>query len=109
MSEILLKRGFELSIGFMHHSETSKTYWNMLSFDFIEPFRVLIDNTVKEMIDKNGLLPDDFTFSDDKSRMIFKDNAFKIALQIFIDTLEPLEHKSLPLIRKIGSVLIFVT
>jgi CRISPR-associated endonuclease Cas1 len=24
MSETLLKRGFELSIGFMHHSETSK-------------------------------------------------------------------------------------
>jgi CRISPR/Cas system-associated endonuclease Cas1 len=45
MSEILLKRGFELSIGFMHVNERRK-YWNMLTYDFIEPYRVLIDNAV---------------------------------------------------------------
>jgi len=50
MSEILLGKGFELSIGFLHQSEGPDRYWNMLANDFIEPHRVWIDNTVKEMI-----------------------------------------------------------
>ncbi len=50
MSEILLKRGFELSIGFMHQYELNKPYWNMLAYDFIEPYRTWIDRQVMEMI-----------------------------------------------------------
>lgn len=50
MSEILLGKGFELSIGFLHQSEGHDRYWNMLAYDFIEPYRVWIDNAVKEMI-----------------------------------------------------------
>ncbi len=82
MSEILLKRGFELSIGFMHNSETSKTYWNMLSYDFVEPFRIWIDKTVKEMIAENKIKPNDFVFTDDKSQMMLKD--IKIVLNRFM-------------------------
>ncbi len=97
MSEILLKRGYELSIGFMHHSETSKIYWNMLAYDFIEPYRIWIDTTVKEMIAKNEIKPTDFTFSKHKGQVVFKNKSFKIALHRFIEVLKPLEHKSLPL------------
>ncbi len=103
MSEILLKRGFELSIGFMHNSETSKNYWNMLSYDMIEPYRVWIDETIKEMIAENKIKPDDFVFTDDRSHMMLKD--IKIALDRFMDVLNSLEHKSLPMIREIEDML----
>lgn len=106
MSEILLKRGFELSIGFMHHSETSKTYWNMLSYDFVEPFRIWIDKIVKEMIAENEIKPDDFIFSEDKTQMVFKDKSFKIVLDRFLYVLNPLEYQSLPMIRQIEKILI---
>jgi CRISPR-associated endonuclease Cas1 len=105
MSETLLKRGYELSIGFMHNSETSKTYWNMLSYDFIEPYRIWIDTTVKEMIAENEIYPDNFKFSGDKNKMVFKNNSFKVALGRFTETLEPLERNALPTIRKIESML----
>jgi CRISPR-associated endonuclease Cas1 len=105
MGEILLKRGFELTIGFMHNSETSKTYWNMLAFDFVEPYRVWIDSTTREMIVEKKIKPKDFTFSEDKSQIVLKEKTLTIALHRFIDTLEPLEHKSLPLIREIENML----
>lgn len=105
MSELLLKRGFELSIGLMHQNEAQKPYWNMLVYDFIEPYRVWIDRQVIEMISGLRIKPTDFTFSDDKMSLIFKDKAFAIALNEFMFILNPLEHKCLPLIRKIEKML----
>ncbi len=105
MSELLLKRGFELSIGFMHQNEAQKPYWNMLAYDFIEPFRTWIDGQVMEMISGLRIKPDDFTFTDDKTCMTFKDNAFDIALDEFMYVLNPLESKSLPVIREIENML----
>ncbi|MFZ3059445.1 MAG: CRISPR-associated endonuclease Cas1 [Candidatus Methanoperedens sp.] len=105
MSELLLKRGFELSIGFMHQNEAQKPYWNMLVYDFIEPYRVWIDSQVIEMILGLRIKPTDFTFTKDKMSMTFKDNAFDIALNEFMFVLNPLELKSLPLIRKIEKML----
>lgn len=105
MSEILLKRGFELSIGFMHQNEAQKPYWNMLVYDFIEPYRVWIDKQVIEMTARHRIKPTDFTFSDDKMSMTFKDNAFDIALEEFMFVLNPLEHNSLPVIRKVEKML----
>jgi CRISPR-associated endonuclease Cas1 len=105
MSEILLAKGFEVSIGFMHQSEGHNRYWNQLSYDFIEPFRVWIDNCIRDMVDEKEIKPTDFTFSDDKSFMVFKDKALGIALDIFMETLDPLEHKSLPIIRTVEGML----
>ncbi|CAG0951349.1 CRISPR-associated endonuclease Cas1 1 [Methanosarcinales archaeon] len=105
MSEILLSRGFELSIGFMHQNETQKSYWNMLSYDVLEPFRVWIDLKVLEMISKLTIKPTDFTYTDDKMSLIFKDKAFDVALEEFMRVLNPLEHKSLPMIREIEDML----
>lgn len=105
MSEILLKRGFELSIGFMHMSETSNRFWNMLAYDFVEPWRIWIDNCIKEMIEYTEIKPSDFTFSDDKSYLILKDEPLKIALDRFLESLEPLEHKALPVIRNAEEML----
>lgn len=104
MSEILLKRGFDLSIGFVHMSE-KRTYWNRLSYDFIEPFRVWIDRAVLEIIKGSWLIPDDFTFTEDKNHMIHKEQAFKISYQWYQAILEPLEHKALPVIRTVESML----
>ncbi len=59
-SEFLLAKGFELSIGFIHQSEGGNRYWNMLAYDFIEPFRVWIDECVKEMIADKVIRPADF-------------------------------------------------
>jgi CRISPR-associated protein Cas1 len=67
MSEILLGKGFELSIGFIHDSEGHNRYWNMLAYDLIEPFRVWIEKCVIDMIDVREIKPTDFTFTDDKS------------------------------------------
>ncbi len=105
MSEILLSKGFELSIGFMHMSETSNRYWNMLAYDFVEPYRVWIDNAVKEMIKEDEIKPSDFTFSEDKSHLILKDKPFEVALDRFMNVLDPLEHKSLPVIREVEGML----
>jgi len=79
MSEILLKRGFELSIGFMHQYELNKPYWNMLSYDFIEPYRVWIDEQVWKMISGLRIKPEDFAFTNDKTSLILRDNVFDIA------------------------------
>ena len=106
MSEILLKKGFELSVGFLHHSEGHNRYWNQLSYDFVEPWRKWIDDSVKEMIIEKEIRKNDFTFSDDKSFMVFKDKAIGIALNKFMETLDPLEHKSLPIIRKVEKMLL---
>lgn len=105
MSETLLKRGFELSIGFMHNSETSKTYWNMLTYDFIEPYRVWIDNSVLKMIENKTIKPNDFTYNEDKTSMIFKNKALKTGIDEFTTILKPLEHKSLPIIRTVEQML----
>lgn len=104
MSEILIKRGFELSIGFMHVNERRK-YWNMLSYDFIEPYRVLIDQAVLEIVNNSLLTPDDFTFTDDKKHLIHRDRAFKLSYQWYINALDGLEHKALPTIRTVESML----
>lgn len=104
MSELLLKRGFELSIGFMDQNEAQKPYWNILVYDFIEPYRVWIDKQVIEMILGLRIKPTDFTFTDDKMSMTFKDNAFDIALNEFMFVLNPLEYKSLPMIREIENM-----
>lgn len=105
MSELLLAKGFELSIGFMHMSEGHNKYWNQLSYDFIEPYRKWIDDCVREMIAGKEIKPNDFTFSDDKSYMIFKDKALDIALKKFMEKLEPLENKSSPIIRTVEKML----
>lgn len=105
MSELLLGKGFELSIGFIHQSEGSNRYWNMLAYDFIEPFRVWIDNSVKEMIAEKEIKPTDFKFSDDLSYMVFKDHELEIAVNRFMETLSPLEHKALPIIRNVENML----
>jgi CRISPR-associated endonuclease Cas1 len=105
MSELLLAKGFELSIGFLHQSEGSNRYWNMLAYDFIEPFRLWIDGCVKDMIVEKEIKPTDFTFAEDKSHMVFKEKALDIAVSKFMETLEPLEHKSLPIIRTVEKML----
>lgn len=105
MSELLLKRGFELSIGFMHQNEAQKPYWNMLVYDLIEPYRTWIDHSVLEMTARHRVNYDDFTFTDDRMSMTFKDDAFNSVLNEFMWVLNPLELKSLPLIRKIENML----
>jgi CRISPR-associated endonuclease Cas1 len=104
MSQILLKRGFELSIGFLHAYDATAS-WNRLTYDLIEPYRTWIDIKVFELINGLRIKPDDFTFKDDKSSMIFKDESFKIAIEEFVDSLKLLENKSLPLIRKIEQMM----
>lgn len=104
MSEILLKRGWELCIGFFH-IDKKNAYWNMLSFDFIEPYRTWVDDCVKEMIDKKEIQPDDFTFSEDKSHMVFKEDTLKIVIKRFLKALDQLEYKSLPIIRNVEGML----
>jgi CRISPR-associated endonuclease Cas1 len=104
MSEILLKRGFELSIAFVHANEGTN-YFNMLSYDILEPFRVWIDRQVIAMTGRHRINPDDFIFTDDKNTMVFKDDAFDIALTEFLWILEPLEHKSLSMIKEIEQIL----
>lgn len=106
MSEILTKRGFELSIGFLHHGEEHTIYWNRLSQDFIEPYRILIDDTTKEIASYKEIKPlEDFTFSKDKMCMVLKDKALKPVLNRFFDKLKPLEHRSLPVIRQVEGML----
>jgi CRISPR-associated endonuclease Cas1 len=104
MSEILLKRGWELCIGFLH-IDKKNAYWNMLSYDFIEPYRTWIDDCVKEMIDEKEIEPSDFTFSEDKSHMVFKNNALKTIIKRFLKALDQLEYKSLPIIREVESMI----
>ncbi len=105
MSEILLKRGFELSIGFLHSNLTKNNHWNMLAADFIEPYRCLIDECIVEIIRTKKIKMTDFTFSEDKSHIILKDNALEIVLNKLMETLESLEHKSLPIIRNVEGML----
>ena len=104
MSQTLLKRGFELSIGFLHVND-DKSYFNMLTYDLIEPYRVWIDKQVINMTLRHRINPTDFTFTEDKTNMIMKDKAFDVALTEFLWVLNPLEHKSLPLIREIENML----
>ncbi len=104
MSEIVIKRGFEPSIGFLHVNSMGR-YWNNLAYDLIEPYRVWVDSAVKEMIVNEKIKPVDFAFSNDKSSMVLKDKAFEIVLDKFMTVLEPLEYKSLPMIRKVEAML----
>jgi len=80
MSEILIKRGFELSIGFLHVYDVGAS-WNRLSYDLIEPYRTWIDIRVHELIHGLRIKPNDFTFKEDKSSMIFKTNPLKSLLK----------------------------
>jgi CRISPR-associated endonuclease Cas1 len=105
MSEILLERGFEPSIGFMHYSENNLG-WNRLAFDMIEPYRIFIDKEVKNMVSNSIFEPEDFVFSKDRSHMILKDRPFEAVLDRFLQVLNPLEQKSLPMIRKIEKMLL---
>ena len=103
-SELLLERGFELSIGSMHYSE--QNYWNKLTFDMLEPYRVLIDEEMMNMIKNSIFEPEDFTFTKNRSHMILKDRPFEKVLDRFLQVLNPLEQKSLPMIRKIEKMLL---
>jgi CRISPR/Cas system-associated endonuclease Cas1 len=78
----------------------------MLAYDFIEPFRFWVDVCVKEMVDEKEIKPADFTFAEDKSHMVFKEKALDIAVSKLIEALEPLEHKSLPIIRTVEKMLL---
>ncbi len=78
-SELLLERGFEPSIGFMHYGE-SNLGWNRLAFDVIEPYRIFIDEEVKNMVTDSIFEPEDFIFSKDRSHMILKDRPFEAVL-----------------------------
>jgi CRISPR-associated endonuclease Cas1 len=104
VSHILLKRGWELSIGFFHLNE-KRRYWNALSYDFVEPFRYLIDQTVLNIVKNSFLSPDDFTYSEGKSHLVHKEKAFKVSYQVYQAVLDPLEHKASPLIRTVESML----
>lgn len=104
MSELLLERGFEPSIGFMHYSENNLG-WNRLAFDVLEPYRIFIDKEVKNMVSNSIFEPEDFVFKD-RSHMILKDRPFEAVLDRFLQVLNPLEQKSLPMIRKIEKMLL---
>lgn len=104
MSEILLKRGFELSIGFLHAYDATAS-WNRLTYDLIEPYRTWIDIKVFELIHGLRIKPGGFKFNEDKSSMILREDAFAIAIEEFMDALKLLEYKSLPVIRKIEEML----
>jgi len=105
MSELLLERGFEPSIGFMHHSKVNVS-WNRLAFDMIEPYRIFIDKEVVDMVRNSIFQPEDFVFSKDRSHMILKDSPFEAVLNRFLEVLNPLEYKSLPMIREIEKMLL---
>lgn len=105
MSEILLERGFEPSIGFMHYSEINLA-WNRLAFDVIEPYRIIIDKEVKNMINNSIFEPEDFVFTKDRMHMILKDRPFESVLDRFLQVLNTLDQKSLPMIRKIEKMLL---
>lgn len=78
----------------------------MLSYDMIEPYRVWIDNEVKNMIAGNEINHTDFVFSKNKKSLVFKNHeVFKLAIDRFLSVLNPLEYQSLPLIRKIEKML----
>ncbi len=104
IGEILISRGFELSIGLLHFGH-SHVYWNQLSYDIVEPFRVIIDNAVKYMAKNSVIEPEYFKFSDDRKNMILKDKYLEPVLERFMDPLKSLEHKSLPVIRKVEGML----
>lgn len=106
MSEVLLKRGFELSLGFLHISDKSKQYyWNRLSYDFIEPYRVWIYNSVKEMVEDKEIEPKDFTIIKTRLQWSLRNKALKVGLNNFTTVLKPLEYQSLPIIRQVESML----
>jgi CRISPR/Cas system-associated endonuclease Cas1 len=77
----------------------------MLSYDFVEPYRIWIDNAVKDMVNKKEIKPKDFTFSEDKTQLRLKDKAMKIGLNRFVSVLKPLEHQALSLIRTVENML----
>ncbi len=68
-------------------------------------FRVWIDECVKEMIFEKVIKPEDFPYPEDKSHMIFKDKVLDIALEGFLEKLEPLENKCQPIIRTVEKML----
>jgi len=93
-------------LGYSKFSDVKNSYWNMLAFDFIEPYRVWIDESVRTMIADTEIKHTDFTFSKDKKSMVFKNHeVFKLAIDKFLSVLNPLEYQSLPLIRKVEEML----
>ncbi len=92
-SELLLERGFEPSIGFLHYGENNLD-WNRLAFDVIEPYRIFIDNEVKNMINNSIIEPEDFVFTKDSSHMVLKDIPFEAVLDRFLQVLDPLSKKA---------------
>ncbi len=103
ITEILLQHGFEVSIGLMHHD--SNNYWNQLSYDMVEPWRVIIDDEVKNMVRNSIIEPDDFKFSQDRRRLIIKDRPLEKVLDRYVEALERLEFKSRSMIKKVESIL----
>jgi CRISPR/Cas system-associated endonuclease Cas1 len=89
----------------MHYSENNLS-WNRLAFDMIEPYRIFIDKEVKNMVSNSIFEPEDFVFTKDRSHMILKDRPFEVVLDRFLQVLNPLEQKSLPMIRKIEKMLL---
>jgi len=66
----------------------------------------MIDEAVKNMIENSIFEPEDFMFSKDRSHMVLKDRPFEAVLNRFLQALNPLEKKSLPMIRKIEKILL---
>ncbi len=62
----------------------------------------------QHQVARKGIRPTDFAFTDDKSCMVLKDDALEIELDRFLETLEPLEHKSLPIIRTVEKMLFVI-
>lgn len=71
----------------------------------IEPFIVLIDKAVLEIVNDFLLKPEDFINSADKTKLIHKERAFKLSYQWYLKALDGLGHKALPVIRTVESKL----
>ncbi len=57
------------------------------------------------MIADRVIKPEDFTYPEDKSHMVFKNKVLDIAIEGFLEKLEPLENKCQPIIRTVEKML----
>ena len=64
------------------------------------------DKEVTNMVTNSKFKPEDFIFSKDRSHMVLKDRPFETVLDRFLQVLNPLKQKSLPVIRKIEKMLL---
>ncbi len=78
---------------------------DQLIYDMIEPYRIMIDDIVKDMVRQPIFEREDFTFTKDRSHMILKNKPFERVLDRFLQALNPLEHESLPMIKKIENMM----